>query len=57
MAEICQRELSVLLDYYKAKKKPANKKILTKLVLMKPHNLEKLLNDYYYKVCYEFYKR
>lgn len=57
LGEIVQRELKVMMDYYKAKKKPQNKKILKNLVLMKEHNLEKILNDYYFKVCYAFYKR
>jgi len=43
-----------MMAHYKNKKK---KKMLSKLEKIKPHNLEKILDDYFFKVCYSFYKR
>ena len=39
------------------KKKPKDKKILTKLQAMKQHNLESILDAYFFKVCFDFYRR
>ena len=42
--------------YYKSKKK-MGKKTLLKLQQIKKHNLEKILDEYFYGVCYNFFKR
>ncbi len=44
-----------MLVHYSGKKKL--KKTLQKLQNMKAHNMEKILDDYFYGVCYEYYKR
>lgn len=44
-----------MLQHYKGKKK--FKKLLTKLQSIKKHNLEKIIDDYFYGVCYQYYKR
>ena len=41
-----------MTDFYKGKKKPQSKKLFQKLVTIKPHNLNKLLDDFFYKMCY-----
>ena len=46
-----------MLHYYKGKKKPQSKKTSAKLMTIKPYNVEKILDDYFYKVCYAFFKR
>ena len=56
LSEIFQRELEIMTNYYKSKKK-AGKKTLVKLMSIKPHNLEKTLDDYFFKICHAFYKR
>ena len=45
-----------MTNFYKGKKK-AGKKTLTKLMAIKPHNLEKLLDDFFFKICRSFFKR
>lgn len=45
-----------MVNYYKGKKK-AGKKTLVKLMSIKPHNLEKTLDDYFFKICRAFFKR
>ena len=39
------------------KKKVADKKKLSKLKAIKQHNMDKILDDYFFGVCYNFYKR
>ena len=56
LSEIFQRELDIMKEFYKGKKK-SGKKTLAKLMCIKPHNLEKILDDYFYKICHAFYKR
>ena len=57
LGEIFQREHEIMLHYYKGKKKPQSKKTSAKLMTIKPYNVEKILDDYFYKVCYAFFKR
>ena len=42
--------------YYKSKKK-FGKKTLTKLKEIKKHNLEKILDEYFYGICHNYFKR
>ena len=56
LGQIFKREIELMVGYY-GKKKKTGKKTLTKLMAIKAHNLEKILDDYFYKVCYSFYKR
>ena len=55
LTEVVNRELRIMLAHYQGKKK--FKKVLQKLEKIKEHNLSKILDDYFYGVCYEFYKR
>jgi hypothetical protein len=55
LMSVFEREKRTMLVHYQGKKK--FKKILTKLQNIKQHNLEKIVDDYFYRVCYEFYKR
>jgi len=57
LSHIFKREYSIMLDYFRAKKKPQSKRTAQKLLNMKPHNLEKIIEDFFYQVCYNFYKR
>ena len=45
-----------MTDFYRSKKK-FGKKMLQKLQNLKMHNLENLMDDYFYKICYAFYMR
>lgn len=45
-----------MILHYKLKKK-AGKKMVSKLEKIKPHILGKILDDYFFKVCCNFYKR
>ena len=56
LSEIFQRELEIMINFYKGKKK-AGKKTLVKLMSIKPHNLEKTLDDYFHKIARAFFKR
>ena len=56
LSEIFQRELEIMINFYKGKKK-AGKKTLVKLMAIKPHNLEKTLDDYFHKIARAFFKR
>ena len=56
LSEIFQRELEIMTNFYKGKKK-AGKKTLLKLMAIKPHNLEKILDDFFFKICRAFFKR
>ena len=44
-----------MLEFYQGKKK--FKKTYQKLEKIKEHNVHKILDDYFYGVCYEYYKR
>ena len=55
LMSVFEREKRTMLMHYQGKKKL--KKILTKFQNIKQHNLEKIVDDYFYGVCYEFYKR
>ena len=56
LGEVFERELKIMINFYKLKKK-AGKKMVTKLEKIKPHVMEKILDDYFFKVCQNFYKR
>ena len=56
LGQIFKREFELMVAYYQKKKK-TGKKLLAKIMAIKPHNLEKILDDYFYQVCYNFYKR
>ena len=56
LSEIFERELEIMTNFYKGKKK-AGKKTLVKLQSIKPHNLEKILDDFFFKICRSFFKR
>ena len=55
LSRIFQREKQIMLKFYQGKKK--NKKLHQKLQNMKDHNMHKILDDYFWGVCYEYYKR
>ena len=55
LTQIFNREHRIMLDFYRGKKK--HKKLYQKLEKIKDYNLLKILDDYFYGVCYEFYKR
>lgn len=55
LSSIFEREKRIMLNFYQGKKK--QKKVLQKLQNMKTHNIERIMDDYFYGVCYEFYKR
>ena len=55
LTRVFEREKRMMLLYYQGKKK--FKKLLTKLQSIKQHNLEKIIDDYFYGVCYQYYKR
>ena len=58
LGEVFARETEIMSNHYSHKKKTAsNKKILLKLAGIKPHNVKNILDDYFYKVCNEFFKR
>lgn len=52
-----ERELKIMVRYYGSKSKKQSKKTLLKLQNIKPHNMEKMISDYFWGVCYAFYKR
>ena len=53
---IFKRETELMINHYRTKKK-TGRKTLAKLMAIKPHNMEKILDDYFFKVCYDFFKR
>ena len=55
LTDIFEREKRTMLRHYQSKKK--FKKTFMKLQNIKSHNLEKILDDYFTGVCYNFYKR
>mmetsp|Transcript_1332 Transcript_1332/g.1818 ORF Transcript_1332/g.1818 Transcript_1332/m.1818 type:complete len:107 (+) Transcript_1332:1648-1968(+) len=55
LSQIFERELRIMMQFYHGKRK--HKKVYQKLENIKQHNLEHILDDYFYGVCYEFYKR
>ena len=55
LTQAVKRELRIMLQYYQGKKK--FKKVMQKLEKIKEVNLNKILDDYFYGVCYEYYKR
>ena len=55
LTRVFEREKRIMLLYYQGKKK--FKKLLTKLQSIKQHNLDKIIDDYFYGVCYQYYKR
>ena len=57
LSELAHREYFVMIEHFKSKKKVAGKKTLTKLERMKMHNLENLLDDYFHRVCFDFWRR
>mmetsp|Transcript_32815 Transcript_32815/g.43258 ORF Transcript_32815/g.43258 Transcript_32815/m.43258 type:complete len:208 (-) Transcript_32815:497-1120(-) len=57
LREYAQREYHLMVEHYKSKKKAVGKKILGKLEKLKTQNLENILDDYFYKICYTFYER
>ena len=56
LSELAEREIGIMSIYYKSKKK-MGKKTLQKIQQIKKHNLEKILDEYFYGVCYNFFKR
>ena len=56
LGEIFKRETELMINHYRTKKK-TGKKTLAKLIAIKPHNMEKILDDYFFRVCYDFYTR
>ena len=57
LGDLAQRELHLMLEYYKNKKKTTQKKIMNKLQAMKPRHLTSVLDDYFFKICFDFYRR
>ena len=55
LTQIFQREHKIMLEFYQGKRK--FKKTYQKLEKIKEHNVHKILDDYFYGVCYEYYKR
>ena len=55
LTRVFEREKRIMLKFYQGKKK--FKKLLTKLQSIKQHNLEKIIDDYFFGVCYQYYKR
>lgn len=57
LGELANREYNLMIEHFKSKKKVVAKKIMNKLENIRWQNLENLLDDYFEKVCYDFYRR
>ena len=55
LTKIFEREKRSMMMHLQGKKKL--KKSLQKFQSMKQHNLEKIMDDYFFGVCYQYYKR